>query len=571
MALPDKIVEELILLSKEVPLNELSAISAKAKRNNASLIDLILEENKLSRKKLNALIRDKFDVEVVKFPDTKVDKDAVTLISKDLALEREVLPFKKTKGGLHIAMTNPIDLETIEFLEKRTGLKVVPYYTNPSSFRKGILSYKKDIKEVLKEMIKKRADESSKKGKSGKVEKAAKELPVIELFDSIAEYAVVEKASDFHIEPLENEIVVRYRIDGILRDVVSLPKRILSVLVARVKIMSNLKIDEHRLPQDGRIKITINKQDISLRISILPTYFGEKVVARVLEESAEGFTLQKLGFTGVNLERVSQAITRPNGMILSTGPTGSGKTTTLYTILSQLNTPEVNINTIEDPIEYAVSRVNQTQVHPKIGLTFAMGLRALLRQDPDIIMVGEIRDEETASIAVNAALTGHLVLSTVHTNSASGAIPRLIDMGIEEFLLASSIKLVIAQRLVRRICKNCKKAVELTQEQAESITRELKKAGLSDVEISQLVGDRIYYEGKGCNVCKGSGYKGRTGIYEVLEVDDKIVDLISSKAPADEIQDEAQERGMELMVVDGFKKAKDGNTTISEVLRVIRE
>jgi len=570
LALSNSIVKEILLRNKKLDQKKLKDLLVKAKRADRPLSEIVVKEGAITEDEIAQLIAGELGVSAVDLAKIKPQKEALGIITKQTALERETIPFKKERDRLHVAMTNPIDLEAVDFISKRTGLDVVPYYTNLSSFEQGILFYKKDIQQVLKDMIKEHASKSV-KGKAKKIQEAAQELPVIKLFDSIVEYAVVEKASDIHIEPLDKEVLVRYRIDGILHDKVSLPTEILPVLVARVKIMSNLKIDEHRLPQDGRIKIKINNKDISLRISIIPTFFGEKIVARVLEETGGGFTLEKLGFTGGNLEKVERAIGRPHGMILASGPTGSGKTTSLYTILTKLNSPEVNICTVEDPIEYAIPRVNQMQVNSKIGLKFSIGLRALLRQDPDIIMVGEIRDEETANMAINAALTGHLVLSTIHTNDAAGSIPRLADMGIEEFLIASSVNLIIAQRLVRRICGHCKVEERLSSEQNDALSRELVKIGLDEEQINQLIGDGKFYKGKGCDKCGKSGLKGRVGIYEILEVTPEIIDLIASNATADEIQTKAIEQGMDLMIVDGLKKAKEGITTINEILRVTRE
>jgi type IV pilus assembly protein PilB len=570
LALPASIVKEVLLKSKKIGVSEINSIITKATRANAPLCEMVVTEGLISSDEMANLIAQELGVTAVDLSKVKITKEAIEALSKQVALEREAIPFKKEKNRIHVAMTNPMDLEAIDFIAKRTGIEVVPYYTQPSSFEQGILSYKEDIQQVLQKMIKTQASKSV-KGKVEKIEEAAQKLPVIKLFDSIVEFAVVEKASDIHLEPLEREILVRYRIDGILHDKVSLPSEILPILVARVKIMSNLKIDEHRLPQDGRIKLKINKQDISLRISIIPTFFGEKVVARILEETGRGLTLPKLGFSGQNLEKIERTMTRPHGMILASGPTGSGKTTTLYTILSKLNTPEVNINTVEDPIEYAISRVNQMQVNSQIELTFAVGLRALLRQDPDIIMVGEIRDEETANIAINSALTGHLVLSTIHTNDAAGSIPRLADMGVEEFLIASSVNLVMAQRLVRKICDNCKVEEQLSSEQTDALTRELAKCEVSEEQMNQLLGDGKFYKGKGCDKCGKTGLKGRIGIFEVLEVTPEIINLIASKATAAKIQEQAIKQGMDLMIIDGLKKAKEGITTISEVLRVTRE
>lgn len=570
MALPNSIVKEILLKRKVTDISHVNDLATQASRIDTSLADLVVTEGIVSAADLSKLIANELGVSSVDLTKIKISRDALNVLTKEIALERETIPFKKEGGRLHVAMTNPMDLESIDFVAKRTSLDVLPYFTLPLSFEQGILQYKKDIKQTLQDMIKKQASKSV-KGKVEKIEEAAQKLPVIKLFDSIVEFAVIEKASDIHVEPLENELLVRYRIDGILHDKVSLPLNIHPILVARVKILSNLKIDEHRLPQDGRIKVEINKKDISLRISVLPTFFGEKVVARILEESARGLTLDKLGFSGVNLEKVDRAITRPHGMILATGPTGSGKTTTLYTILTKLNTPEVNINTVEDPIEYAIPRVNQMQVNPQIELTFARGLRALLRQDPDIIMVGEIRDAETANIAINAALTGHLVLSTIHTNDAAGAVPRLADMGVEEFLIASSVNLVIAQRLVRKICESCRVEERLSPQLSDAITRELVKSELTEEQIDQLIGDGKFFKGRGCTKCGKRGMKGRIGIFEVLEVTTEIINLIAEKATAAAIEDEALKQGMEVMIVDGIKKAKEGITTISEILRVTRD
>lgn len=570
MALPNSIVKEILLKNKKVDPVQINTLVTKATRAGTTLAELVVMEGLIPQEEFLDLVSKELGVASIDLTKVKVQKEALDVVTKQTALEREAIPFKKERKSLHVAMTNPMDLEAIDFISKRSGLEVIPYYNQPSSFEQGILFYKKDIQRVLQEMIKSHASKSV-KGKVEKIEEAAQKLPVIQLFDSIVEFAVVEKASDIHIEPLENEVLVRYRIDGMLHDKVTLPIEILPILVARVKIVSNLKIDEHRLPQDGRIKIKINKQDISLRISIIPIFFGEKVVARVLEESGRGLSLDSLGFAGKNLEKVERAITRPHGMILATGPTGSGKTTTLYTILSKLNTPEVNIITVEDPIEYAIPRVNQMQVNPQIGLKFATGLRALLRQDPDIMMVGEIRDEETANIAINSALTGHLVLSTIHTNDASGAIPRLADMGVEEFLIASSVNLVIAQRLVRKICENCRVEAQLSPELSDAVARELAKIGIAEEQVNQFVGDGKFFKGEGCDKCGKKGMKGRIGIFEVLEVTPEIINLIASKATADGIQEEAKKQGMELMFEDGLKKAREGITTIEEVLRVSRE
>ena len=407
----------------------------------------------------------------------------------------------------------------------------------------------------------------------------AQDLPIVRIVDTLLEYAIFEGASDIHIEPTEKDVVIRYRVDGVLRDVMRLPKSIQPGLIARIKILANLKIDEHRLPQDGRFKITTSDYKISFRVSIIPVFDGEKVVLRLLNESAEVLSLEQLGLQLKALELIKLNIKKPHGIILVTGPTGSGKTTTLYTLINLLNKPDVNISTIEDPIEYRMPRINQSQVNPKIGYTFAVGLRALLRQDPNIVMVGEIRDNETAEIAAHAAMTGHLVLSTLHTNDASTTPPRLLEMDIAPFILASTINVIIAQRLVRKICLNCIQSYTLTKKAVEDIEKRFNLKRMLEVleregiilSAKTPIDSLLFYRGKGCKQCNNTGYKGRIGIYEVLQVDTKIQNLILSRATTDEVRKAAEEQNMLTMQQDGFIKAKNGITTIEEVLRVTKE
>jgi len=389
-------------------------------------------------------------------------------------------------------------------------------------------------------------------------------------------HAILQRASDIHIEPTEKEVVVRYRIDGVLRDAMTLPKLAASGIVARVKVLSNLKLDEHRLPQDGRFKVEAEEYKYSIRVSILPVFDGEKIVMRLLPETTKAFTLEELGLGGEALERIQDNLRKPVGMILITGPTGCGKTTTLYSMMEILNSPAVNISTVEDPIEYRMPRINQTQVNPKIGLTFASGLRSLVRQDPNIIMVGEIRDNETAGLAINAALTGHLVLSTLHTTDAAGSIPRLIDMEAEPFLISSTLNCILAQRLVRRLCpekekytlkdpeiKNLRKYCDL-----DRILKILKEEKI--IKPRDDFKNVVFYRPKPSKE-HPEGYRGRLGIYEVLSVTETIKELIVKKATSAQIQAQAQKEGMRLMVEDGFIKAAQGITSIEEVLRVIIE
>lgn len=398
------------------------------------------------------------------------------------------------------------------------------------------------------------------------------------IVDTLLEHAVLQNASDVHIEPLEKKAIVRYRIDGVLHDVIVLPKEIMPGIVARIKIIANLKIDEHRLPQDGRFKVEKEGYKFSFRVSILPVFDGEKIVMRLLSETSDVLTLEQLGLQHEALKKVKLNIQKPYGMVLITGPTGSGKTTTLYAIMGILNTPEVNISTIEDPIEYRMPRISQSQVKPKIGFTFANGLRALLRQDPDIIMVGEIRDSKTADMAISSALTGHLVLSTLHTNDASSAPTRLIDMGAKPFLVASTLNVVIVQRLVRKVCTNCMEKYKLSKTMIDVLDKEF---GIENL-IEALTKSKItakpksieeieFTRGKGCDQCNQEGYKGRIGIYEVFETSPKINELILANADTSKISEQAQKEGMLTMSQDGFVKAVTGITTIDEVLKATKD
>jgi len=393
--------------------------------------------------------------------------------------------------------------------------------------------------------------------------KKGSSLSIISLVDGMIEHAYNARASDIHVDPEEQRVRIRLRVDGVLHDTFVFPKDIQSEVVTRIKVLSGLRTDEHQAAQDGRFRAAIKDVGyVDVRVSIAPTYYGENIVMRLLAEKAEPFSLETLGFVGKDLDRVKKAITKPYGMILATGPTGSGKTTTLYTILKILHTPEVSIITIEDPVEYAIEGIDQIQVNSRTGLTFGKGLRSILRQDPNIVMVGEIRDEETAEIAVNAALTGHLLLSTLHTNDAATAFPRLVDMKVEPFLISSTVNVVVGQRLVRKICEKCKTKKTLTDMELKSLAELLK------VEAGK---NKVFYEGKGCKECDDSGYRGRIGIHEVLDIDNEIRLAIMRRANADEIKQLAIKNGMTTMVQDGFQKALDGITTIDELIRVVRE
>ncbi|OGF69417.1 hypothetical protein A3H65_04215 [Candidatus Giovannonibacteria bacterium RIFCSPLOWO2_02_FULL_45_14] len=568
-------------------LDEKSLAAAEKKvTKDKNLADILVAEGKISEDDLAKLHGYILGMPFVNLESEKIPEEILRIIPEPIARTHNIIAYKKTGNNLEVAMLDPGNLETIEFIKKTSNLKILPRIASIKSIKNALSQYRRSLEAEFGDIIKKdskdiitsaQIEEDKSTGETTEdLEKAAKELPIVRIVDTLLQHAIVERASDIHIEPLEKEVIVRYRIDGILRDAMVLPKQVAMGIIARIKVLSSLKLDEHRLPQDGRFKIESNEYKISFRVSILPVSEGEKAVMRLLVENSKSFTLETLGFFGDGLEKIHKAIKKPVGMILATGPTGSGKTTTLYTILDILNTPEVNISTIEDPIEYRMPRVNQTQVRPDIGFTFADGLRSLVRQDPDIIMVGEIRDNETASLAINASLTGHLVVSTLHTNSAAGALPRLLDMKVEPFLIASTVNVIIGQRLVRRLWKS-KKPYKLSKSGIEELRKE--------VDL-----DRVLDEMKKHNIVKKGeswetidfykpepiaesldGYHDRIGIHEVLEVTESIKQLIISNATSDAIEKRAKEEGMITMLEDGIIKAVQGITTIEEILRVTRE
>ncbi len=558
------IVEKHKLVSNE----DYERVWDSASKEITTFCAFLLKEKLIEPAILNDLLIKHFNFKYVNLDKVLITPSFLQLIPKEFSIEHEVIVFGENGAKLQVAMVKPGDLYAVEYIRRRTKRELEIHITDISSFQSVIKGYKSDIQTLFSSVL----AEDGRRGSS--VSKDVKDIavgvPVTKAVNSIIEYAVAEGASDIHIEPVENQVVIRFRIDGILNDMLVLLKSVHTLLVARVKIMADLKIDEHRRPQDGRITMRVNDLPISLRVSILPTYHGEKIVIRILDESARDLTLKDLGFQGKELDAINNSIQNPDGMILVTGPTGSGKTTTLYTVMKILNTPEVNINTIEDPIEYSMPRINQTQVNPIINLTFANGLRALLRQDPDIIMVGEIRDEETASMAIHSSMTGHLVLSTLHTNDAPGAIPRFVDMGIEPFLLASTLKLVIAQRLVRKLCNDCKQPTELNAASKKIIEQQLGEAGLKSETIKKWTSIPTY-KPVGCARCGNTGYKGRVGIYEVFEVNDKVRELIVDKSAENHLRAEMIAQGHMPMFINGLSLVAQSITTLEEVMRVAKE
>ena len=585
MSINTATLEKIVVDSGLITAKNFDDLLANSKKKGVSIEQALLDAGVLDQNRLLEIKGNLLGVSVVDIKHQKISKEVLSLIPEPIARKHNVIAFSKEDNKLHLAMTDPDDLQIIEFIKKTTGLQVSPFLTTKENIDFGLSLYHSNIEEEFKKIMGGESLETQTLGVAAgpnaneKLAAIAEQVPVVRIVDTLLEYAVYEKASDIHIEPQDNKVVARYRIDGILHDVMSLPKVILPAVVARIKVLSNLKIDEHRLPQDGRFKKDIGGSTVAFRVSTIPVFDGEKVVMRLLEEGIKALSLQDLGVSGRALDIVMRNIKKPHGTILVTGPTGSGKSTTLYSVLTMLNSRDVNISTIEDPVEYRIPGINQMQVLPKIGLTFAIGLRALLRQDPNIIMIGEIRDRETAEEAVHAAMTGHLVLSTLHTNSASGALPRLLDMGVEPFLIASTVNVIVAQRLVRKLCKNCMVSYNLTDEQIRELSKQFNLDELLKIMIREgivlekvkSIKEILFFKGQGCEKCSSTGYKSRQGIYEVVEVSEKIGQLIMKRASAGDIQTQAVNEGSVLLWQDGFVKAHLGVTSIEEILRVSKE
>ena len=582
MKVEDQQLQAFLLDSGLVEKKSLQEAQKEGKKEGKRLADILVAKDLISQEELIKMEAYILGIPFVNLVKEKIAPDVLKIIPEPIAKSHNIVAFRKSGKELEVAMLDPEDLATIDFVRKKANLKILPRLTTPESMKQVLLQYSKTLEAEFGDIIKKEAGDikttsvGEKRPGVKELEKAAEDLPIIRIVDTLLRHAILQRASDIHIEPEEKEVVVRYRIDGVLRDAMVLPKIASSGIVARIKVLSSLKLDEHRLPQDGRFKIETPEYRYSVRVSILPVFDGEKIVMRLLSETTKALSLETLGLRGEALEHIEHALKRPVGMVLVTGPTGSGKTTTLYSAMEILSTPDVNISTVEDPVEYRMRRINQTQVNPKIGLTFASGLRSLLRQDPDIIMVGEIRDQETAGLAINAALTGHLVLSTLHTNSAAGAIPRFIEMGAEPFLIASTVNVIIAQRLVRKLAEE-KEAYKLSEKELKNLgsycdldqlTELFKKEKV--MKANDTLSAITFYKPKASKETK-DGYKSRVGIYEVLSVSEAIKALIVQKATADEIQKQAESEGMVTMVQDGFLKAAQGVTSIEEILRVISE
>lgn len=581
MQIKDNDLEKFVLDAALLTRAEWDTLVKKAKAKDEKLSDALLSSGKVTERDLKRMEAFSLGIPYVDLSTQKIDMPVLSLIPEPIARNHNIVAYKKSENELEVAMLDVGDLSTIDFIKKSSGLKILPRLTDSESIKAVLVQYRKSLQAEFGSIIQK--ETSSIKFAGTDEEKTAKELkemaedlPVIKIVDSLIFHANLQNASDIHIEPGEQDLIIRYRIDGLLHDAMALDKSAAPGITARIKVLANLKLDEKRLPQDGRFKIEQNGEKISFRVSTLPTFYGEKTVIRLLRETSHGFSLEGLGFHGEGLEVIHESLKLKTGMVLATGPTGSGKTTTLYTMMELLNKPEVNISTIEDPIEYQMPRINQTQVKPEIGLTFANGLRTLLRQDPDIIMVGEIRDGETAGLAVNAALTGHLVLSTLHTNSSAGALPRMIDMGVEPFLITSTVKTIIAQRLVRRLTstkekyflsdaelKNLGKIVDL-----DRMLDMLKKEKAVDPKATW---EKVPFYKPVKSADSPDGYSNRIGIHEVMKVTQTIREMILKNASQDDIEAQAKKEGMMTMLEDGVYQSVMGVTTLEEVFRVVSE
>jgi type IV pilus assembly protein PilB len=557
MLITDEQLKTLLLSVRLVDQKKLDEVGDYAKNTDIPLTDALIEKDIVSDENLGILIADAVKIPFIVLGKITVTEEAFRIIPERLARKYKAIPFMRDKDGIKVAMADPTNKLIQEMIARKTGQKVFPYLATERDIYNKLWLYRKDLQKTFDVLV---SEQVKTAGKSTSIE-----VPIAKIVELIIQYGYQDRASDIHIEPEEKDTLVRFRVDGILHDVLYLPKKLHEQISTRIKVLTSLRTDEHMSPQDGKMRISLEEEELDIRVSILPIIHGEKIVMRLLASHFRQFSLADLGMSESDLKKVTNAFKKSFGMILSTGPTGSGKSTSIYSVLKIINTRDKNITTIEDPVEYRLKGINQIQANPKTELTFASGLRSILRQDPNVILVGEIRDSETAGIAVNAALTGHLVLSTLHTNDAAGALPRLTDMNVEPFLVASTINVIIAQRLVRKICEMCKSSIDITVDQlllnlpADTIK---KHFGVKrDIRI---------YKGKGCEVCHSTGYSGRLGIFEVLEVTNNIKKLITSQNDADAILKQAVLDGMQTMLDDGMIKVIRGDTTIEEVLRVTK-
>ena len=579
-----KNLEQILLERKLLTPAQLEDLKVRSIQDGEPLISLIQKSGLVDEETMTKFSAQSAGLQYVNLSGVTVPPDVLKLLPRDIADNYKAVPFGKVQGRLAVAMIDPGNIQAVDFITRKIGESVVTFAASQSSIDTILLQYGAEIAGELKDVVhqadKEKAEEDEAR-RTKNIQSLVQDAPITRALNTILEYAVNSRASDIHVEPREHDLRVRFRIDGVLRETMRLPKNVEAALVSRIKILSNLKIDEHRVPQDGEFTVHVGKKDVDLRIAISPVVWGEQIVIRLLDKDNTLLTLESLGFMGRAYRHIKEGTHKPHGMTLATGPTGSGKSTTLYAVLQDVKNVAINIVTLEDPVEYKMEGINQIQVNGDVGLTFASGLRSILRQDPNVIMVGEIRDEETANLAVQSALTGHVVLSTIHTNSAAGVLPRLLDMNVEPFLVASTVNTVIGQRLVRRVCDKCVEKYQATDAEAQSIkkalggllpkTKEAVAAAKEDLgfDTLPLASQTTYtlFKGKGCKECT-DGYKGRMGIYEVFAMSNAMERLLAEKATTSQIQAQAEADGMVTMKQDGYLKALNGLTTLQEVARV---
>jgi type IV pilus assembly protein PilB len=593
MRISDTILETLLGRASLATPEQVTALKQEAARLKRPLQDIILEKKVTDEKTLVQVFADYAQVPYIELDPATIPSDVLNLIPERVARQYNAVLFKVDPDGVHhLAMEDPDDVQAINFIQKEIGTNAKIYIATKDNILTALESYRGDVNKELNEVIDVQREESDDSQQVNEQD-IAEDSPIAQTVNLLLEYAIRSHASDIHIEPREDFVQVRYRVDGVLKEVNRLPRNVMGALISRIKILANLKIDERRVPQDGRFRIKIGGRQYALRVSSLPISDGEKIAMRILDESNQAVSLESLGFWGKALVDITREMSEPNGIALMTGPTGSGKSTSLFSILTILNKPNVNISTVEDPVEYKIPGINQTQTNDKAGMTFANGLRALLRQDPNIIMIGEIRDGETANLAIQAALTGHMVFSTLHTNNAATTLPRLLDMGIEPFLIASTVRAVVGQRLVRRLHQGSRQSVVPTEEEKASLIKLFNLSSAQDFKVIHELEKQAAAEGVGGDTPLSTdetgiktlwkanpdfnddeaqgGYKGRLGIYEVLANSDSLQKLIMSHATSDQIQTQAISEGMMSMQIDGLIKALRGETTVEEVLRVSRD
>jgi type IV pilus assembly protein PilB len=578
-----KNIEKLLLERKIATKEELEDYKLRAIQQNEPLLAVLQQAGVADEEDLTRLSAMASGLQYVNLTSVMVPVEIIETLPKGIAETYHAVAFGKIQGRLAVAMVDPSNIQAVDFLTRKIGQPLLTFMASQTGIEKVMLQYTAQMSDDLKQVVADASEQSvqQRATTAKQVQNLVQDAPITRALNTILEYAVNSRASDIHVEPREHDLRIRFRIDGVLRETMRLPKTIEPALVSRIKILSNLKIDEHRIPQDGEFTVHAGRKDVDLRIAIAPITWGEQIVIRLLDKSNTLLTLENLGFKGRAMRLITEGIHKPHGMTLATGPTGSGKSTTLYAVLQAIKNVAINIVTLEDPVEYKMDGINQIQVNNDVGLTFASGLRSILRQDPNVIMVGEIRDQETANLAVQSALTGHVVLSTIHTNSAAGVLPRLLDMQVEPFLVASTVNTVIGQRLVRRVCDKCREERQATAVETKSINETIGRllptsqaelmAVKDDIgfDVLPLAGQNAYtlYKGRGCKECT-DGYKGRVGIYEVFAMTEAMEKMLATKATTSQIQNQAMADGMISMKEDGYLKALNGLTTLEEVARV---